>query len=350
MKHETIILGAGISGLTIAAGLDTPDFLILEARDRIGGRVSTNCDTHLDMGAAWIHGSENNPLNKYLDYDRDMIRVAPQNPWLHSEDTWIQYLTNTGELSEPKRQELAAKWREMVGALAKVPGKTIAQAYAENTLFGEHSNQSHIKSFLYLMEVWCGGSVANIPTSYLCGSPGDYPGSHCLFKRGASTLVDAIVAGANHDILGRVRINHVVTDIVYDEKGILVVVANGSRYLCDRLCITLPPGPLLNIRFSPPLSDKRVAAISQIRMGSYKKIQMVFDSVFWNDAPMFLICDQDKYTLWNNYMCSKNKPVIEAVCPAEIGWALAGQSDDKIIDAMMTNLRTFYPLAPDPVS
>lgn len=345
MICETIIIGAGISGLTIAAGLDNPDFLILEARDRIGGRVSTNKDTHLDMGAAWIHGSIENPLNKYLDYERDMIPVAPENPWIHSENVRIQYMTNSGEMSELVRQQMAAKWRDIVGVLAKVEGKSIEQAFTDLA-----TNDSHINSFLYLMEVWCGGSLANIPTSYLSGSPGDYPGSHCLFKRGASTLVDAIVADSKHDILSRVRYNQVVTDIIYGETGVEVVVADGSNYLCERLCITLPPGPLLNIRFSPPLSDARVAAISQIKMGSYKKIQLEFDSVFWADAPMLLICDGDKYTLWNNYMCSKNKPIIEAVCPADIGWGLSGHSDEEIVDTMMTNLRTFYPGAPEPVA
>jgi len=346
MICETIIIGAGISGLTIAAGLDNPDFLILEARDRIGGRVFTNKDTHLDMGAAWIHGSIDNPLNKYLDYDRDMIQVAPENPWIHSENAQIQYMTNSGKMSELVRQQMAAKWRDIVEVLAKVEGKSIAQAYADL----EYDDKSHISSFLYLMEVWCGGSLANIPTSYLSSSPGDYPGSHCIFKRGASTLVDAIVADSKHDIMTRVRYNQVVTDIIYGETAVEVVVADGTRFFCERLCITLPPGPLLNIRFSPPLSEDRIAAISQIKMGSYKKIQLEFDSVFWADVPMLLICDDDKYTLWNNYMCSKNKPIIEAVCPADIGWGLAGHSDEEIVDTMMTNLRTFYPGAPEPVA
>ena len=79
-----IIIGAGISGLTIASGLydinDNDSFLILEARDRIGGRVYTN-EHNIDMGAAWIHGSVNNPLNKFIDYN-NMIPVANCNPWI----------------------------------------------------------------------------------------------------------------------------------------------------------------------------------------------------------------------------------------------------------------------------
>ena len=57
----TIIIGAGVSGLTIASKLRSDDYLILEARDRIGGRVLTS-DKNIDAGAAWIHGLIGNPL------------------------------------------------------------------------------------------------------------------------------------------------------------------------------------------------------------------------------------------------------------------------------------------------
>ena len=49
-------------------------------------------------------------------------------------------------------------------------------------------------------------------------------------------------------------------------------------------------------------------------------------------------------------MYSKNKPILEAICPANIGWALSGKPDEEIVDKIMMKLRTFYPLAPDPVA
>jgi hypothetical protein len=54
--NPILIIGSGVSGLTIASGIKDRNFLILEARERIGGRVFTN-NNNLDMGAAWIHGS-----------------------------------------------------------------------------------------------------------------------------------------------------------------------------------------------------------------------------------------------------------------------------------------------------
>ena len=54
------------------------------------------------------------------------------------------------------------------------------------------------------------------------------------------------------------------------------------------------------------------------------------------------------YILWNNYKYSKNKPILEAICPANIGWNLAGQPDEEIIEMMMSQLQNYYPVVPEP--
>jgi monoamine oxidase len=78
---DCIIIGAGIAGL--AAG----DYLrrngwgvtILEARERVGGRVWSRADwkgkNPIDMGASWIHGISGNPMAEQAQ--REGIRTAP---------------------------------------------------------------------------------------------------------------------------------------------------------------------------------------------------------------------------------------------------------------------------------
>lgn len=60
-KYDYVIIGAGVSGLAAAQQLRqqgiTP--LVLEARDRIGGRVLTRRGRGLvDFGAQYIHGAD----------------------------------------------------------------------------------------------------------------------------------------------------------------------------------------------------------------------------------------------------------------------------------------------------
>jgi phytoene dehydrogenase-like protein len=62
-KFTVIIIGAGASGLSAASLLSKAGLsvMILEARDRIGGRVHTvpfgSDGSMIDLGASWIHGT-----------------------------------------------------------------------------------------------------------------------------------------------------------------------------------------------------------------------------------------------------------------------------------------------------
>src|SRR5260370_39586510 len=67
-KVEVIVIGAGIAGLAAARDLsiDGYDVLVLEARNRIGGRIWTSRDLGVtaDLGASWVHGFEDNPSSR----------------------------------------------------------------------------------------------------------------------------------------------------------------------------------------------------------------------------------------------------------------------------------------------
>ena len=371
--NPIIIIGSGVSGLTIASGIKDRNFLILEARERIGGRVFTN-NNNLDMGAAWIHGSnQDNPLNKFIDID-SLIPVSTCNPWMHSENTQIKYLNKKYNITEETRQILASKWNTMATKIGNIQNKTIIEGFEE--VKEECNDEFDLFSFLYMIEVWCGGSIKNISTSFLNENNytnalfGDYGGSHCLFKNGANTLIESIINTFEdkEKFYEKMRYNQIVTKVIYNDYYVEVHTDDGKIYNCNKLCITVPPGPLKDITFSPPLKTERVSALSKIKMGSYKKIQIEFnnDDIFWGDidSPMFLTHNSKidgemyylhnettqsfPYILWNNYKYSKNKPILEAICPADIGWKLSGVNDESIIDIVTSQLRNYYPDMPEP--
>src|SRR5690554_6559423 len=68
---DTVVIGAGVSGLTTARFLAQAGqrVVVLEARDRIGGRTWTQRDDGFvtDRGASWIHGIDDNPLAEVVN-------------------------------------------------------------------------------------------------------------------------------------------------------------------------------------------------------------------------------------------------------------------------------------------
>ena len=384
IAEPIIIIGAGVSGLTIANGINDNPLLILEGRDRIGGRVFTN-DKNMDMGAAWIHGSENNPLNKFINYE-NMIPVSNCNPWMHSENIKIKYLSNKYNISEKYRQQLAIIWNDIASKIGNLNDKnrTIYEAYNnlinnnyyENEYFNEEKDfnlidknenfKKDIESFLYMIEVWCGGSIKNISTSFLNETNynkalfGDYGGSHYLFKNGTKSLIESIVNNNKNNISEKIKCNQIVTNIIYNDYYIEIHTRDKKIYYCNKLCITVPPGPLKDICFNPPLNNKHIESLNKIKMGSYKKIQLEFNNndSFWDsidNTPMILTYNSVynklcSYTLWNNYKYLKNKPILEAIFPAEVGWSLSGKKDEEIIDDVLIELKKYYPFICDPIS
>src|SRR6478735_8510895 len=69
--ERVIVVGAGMAGLVAARLLRDSGFVVtvLEARDRLGGRVGTDdrVGAPVDLGGSWVHGVEGNPLALWAD-------------------------------------------------------------------------------------------------------------------------------------------------------------------------------------------------------------------------------------------------------------------------------------------
>jgi polyamine oxidase len=86
---SAVAVGAGAAGLAAAHQLAVSgvDVRVLEARDRVGGRVWTDSSlgVPVDLGASWIHGVSGNPLTSlandidaprvHTDYEKGLLKV-----------------------------------------------------------------------------------------------------------------------------------------------------------------------------------------------------------------------------------------------------------------------------------
>src|SRR2546429_4459105 len=77
--ERVVVIGAGIAGLTVANALTHAgvECVVLEARDRIGGRLHTVdlAGSPVDLGGAWVHMPTRDPMSAFA---RQIGRGAPQ--------------------------------------------------------------------------------------------------------------------------------------------------------------------------------------------------------------------------------------------------------------------------------
>lgn len=105
-QPRIVVIGAGLAGLAATKTLlenGFTDVTVLEASDRIGGRVQSVQLGHatLELGATWIHGANGNPvfhlaednglLEETTDEERSVGRIS-----LYAKNGVAHYLTNAG--------------------------------------------------------------------------------------------------------------------------------------------------------------------------------------------------------------------------------------------------------------
>ncbi|KAG6536256.1 hypothetical protein ZIOFF_001307 [Zingiber officinale] len=89
---SAIVIGGEFAGIAAAHALKNAAFqvVLLESRDRIGGRVHTNYSFGfpVDMGAAWLHGVCNeNPLASWIGrFGLPIYRTSGDNSVLYDHD------------------------------------------------------------------------------------------------------------------------------------------------------------------------------------------------------------------------------------------------------------------------
>ncbi|KAJ5582350.1 hypothetical protein N7535_000970, partial [Penicillium sp. DV-2018c] len=294
-KAHVGIIGAGISGLRCADILiqNGARVTILEARNRIGGRVSFLLgDNLVDMGPNWIHGSGENPIMTIAEETGSAMYDAECGGNI--------IFSRDGDLIN---EETSAKVQDFVWtAIAEAfeysnhHGESIP---VEKSLFDFFCERIERTSFSDEEKQLC------LDSCRLWGSyVGDQVDKQSLKFFRLEECVDGsnfVVASTYKDILNHIsrtalakadiHLNEPVTDINAPPRTdkspsthVTVTTVHGKSYTFDEVIVTCPLGWLKQntSAFTPPLPPRLQQAIANISYGRLEKVYVTFPRAFWH--------------------------------------------------------------------
>jgi polyamine oxidase len=305
--ERVVVVGAGIAGLTVANSLGHAgvECVVLEARERIGGRLHTVdlAGSPIDLGGSWIHHPVGNPMRAFAEQvgvacrDGDPLLeltafdCAERRPLSRGEvEAELAILYEAfpaaierlrGELGPDASVAAAIDAFIASAGLAPVPARRARQGLRA-VIEAEAADLSERQSLRWMWN----------ETEYDGGYFGDLPDGGYL------PLVEAMASGVD------VRLGVDVAEVVHSADGVRVGSSEGTVETGSHVVMTVPLGVLKRgaPRFSPVLPPERLRAIKRLGFGRYEKVALRFDRPFWRDAGlshlMIFPADPEESTIW----------------------------------------------------
>jgi monoamine oxidase len=334
MQHNSIlVVGAGAAGLTAARMLAEAGMQVtlLEARDRMGGRIHTVRDLPFspfaDLGAEFIHGK--------LPETFSLMKEAGLK---HHSTAGSMWQAKNGQLS--KDEHFIENWHVLEEKLEALQENITVDAFLDKYLHEEQyaelrrsvrryaegydTASTDKASMLALKDEWL--HEDDTQTS----RPDDGYGALIQF------LADKCIQAG-----GVIQLSSPVTAVKWQKNSVLATTADGHEYKAAKIILTVPVGVWQandkakgTVQFLPALPEQ-MAAFGKIGMGAIIKFLLQFTTPFWTeeamrahtgknlDDMMFLFSDQRVPTWWTQY------PVKTALLT---GW-LGGPEAAKLQDA-----------------
>ena len=300
---DVVVVGAGLAGLAAARSLQSSgrDVVVLEARDRVGGRVLDHALANgepVEMGGQSI-GPSQVRVNKLV------AELGLETFPMHDDGEHVldlagrrtRYLGRTPPLSKPALGDLARSRLRLDRHARRVPleapwaapkagrwdRETFATWVARNTrtagarfvwnAFAHRVFAAEPQDFSLLHALFAVHSAGGVST--LLGGRDDAQqnrivgGSALLAQRMADSLGEALIASMP------------VRAIEQLDDRVVITAGSGASFAGGRAIVAIPPLLAARIAYTPALSSLRDQLTQKMPAGSVIKINVVYDEPFW---------------------------------------------------------------------
>ena len=282
-----IVVGAGIAGLTVANALTTSgvDCVVVEARDRIGGRLHTvEVDGHVaDLGGAWIHHPDGNVLTDWVEFASVPWIVDPTGTRFTGADLGERRQLSAEELAdvgyavfEPVTERVLAD--EAAGRADRSVAEAVDDYLAQSV--PPSAERERLRQLMAAMVEQDGSGPFDAISARWALTEDMFVGD----------VIDNVPVGGFRSILSplaggsAIRLGRPVRRIEQHEAGV-TVSGDGWQESGSHVVITVPLGVLKSgaIEFVPPLPPDRQAVIDRTGFGNMEKVVLAFAEPFWRD-------------------------------------------------------------------
>jgi monoamine oxidase len=278
MSYDVIVIGGGFAGViaareTARGGAKT---LLLEARDRLGGRAWTHRwnETDIELGGGWVHWhqphvwseitragltvelGEDAQVSGWFVGDERHSGTLPERDVI-AERGWNQFVEGVEEALPLPHDPLFASDR-----LARFDSQTIAERMDELDLDDEERDvlAAELESLAH-GRLSDAGAVSVLRWHALSGGSlalTQQAGGRITFRDGTQSLVQAIASGAEFET----RLSTPVQAVTQLQGGIEVHTRAGETLPARLAVVAVPLNALGGIEFDPPLSEGKREAIA----------------------------------------------------------------------------------------
>ena len=350
-RTDVVVVGAGISGLALARAVANKGakVIVLEARDRIGGRIwtDTSLGWPLDLGATWVHGVSGNPITQLArDFRLDVMPTNGNNHWRFrsngsfvrgddSIDAQFDALINNVDLIRERRQ---SEGKPDVPLQQGIEAAFGSKVIPDTLNYAINSNIEHEH-----------GADASQLSLFHYDQDESFGGADVVFPKGYGQIAANVGLGQD------VRLGCPVQRVEYGPRGVRVITSKGD-FEAPHAAITLPLGVLKAnaVQFSPALPLRKIQAIRQLGSGTMNKCFLRFPRSFWPREPDligYISERKGEWAEWLNVQRYLGESLLLGFNAGTFGVQLEKLSDAEIVASAMRTLRGMFGASiPDPTN